>query len=135
MGKGIKIESGFYSRNLVEAFIEQFKMPPTNVKRFIPARKALKSDTFKNYSTAIFIYFPESQAKLLANSFIGELSRKHIRKDCGFVCQSMDTAQFIWTSALAENLDSYKNLNTKNELFLIRERQIERILSDSTSIN
>lgn len=32
MGKGIKIESGFDSRNLVEALIEQFKMPPTNVK-------------------------------------------------------------------------------------------------------
>lgn len=114
-------------------------MPPTNVKWFIPARKALKSDTFKNYLTAIFTMFPESQAKLLANSFIGELGRKYSRKDYGFVCQSMDTAQCIWISALAENrditIDSYKNLNTKNELFLIRERRIERILSDSTSIN
>ena len=81
MGKGIKIESGFYSRNLVEALIEQFKMPPTNVKWFIPARKALKSDIFKNYLTAIFTMFPESQAKLLANSFMGELGRKYSRKD------------------------------------------------------
>lgn len=114
-------------------------MPPTNVKWFIPARKALKSDTFKNYLTAIFTMFPESQAKLLANSFIGELGRKYSRNDYGFVCQSMDTAQCVWISALAENrditIDSYKNLNTKNELFLIRERQIELILSDSTSIN
>ena len=32
-------------------------------------------------------------------------------------------------------IDSYQNPNTKQELFLIRERQIERIFSDNTSIN
>ena len=41
--------------------------------------------------------------------------------------------------ALAENrdvtIDSYQNPSTKQEIYLIRERQIERILSDNTSIN
>ena len=32
-------------------------------------------------------------------------------------------------------IDSYQNPNTKQELYLIRERQIERIFSDNTSIN
>ena len=32
-------------------------------------------------------------------------------------------------------IDSYQNPNTKQEIYLIRERQIERILSDNTSIN
>ena len=88
---------------------------------------------------AIFSMFPEPQAKLIANSYIGELGRKHSRKDHGFTCNSLDTAQCIWTSALAENrdvvIDSYQNPNTKQELYLIRERQIERIFSDNTSIN
>ena len=84
--------------------------------------------------------FPESQAKLLANSYIGELGRKYSHKDHGFTCSSLDAAQCIWTSALAENRDviigSYqRNPNTKQELYLIRERQIERIFSDNTSIN
>ena len=83
--------------------------------------------------------FPESHAKLLANTYIGELGRKYSHKDHGFTCSSLDTAQCIWTSALTENRDvvinSYQNPNTKQELYLIRERQIERIFSDNTSIN
>ena len=139
LGKGIKIEAGFYSKQLVQALITKFKMPTSNVKWCIQARKTLAPDTFKNYMLAIFSMFPESQAKLLANSYIGELSRKYSRKDHGFTCSSLDTAQCIWTSALAENrdvvIDSYQNPNTKQELYLIRERQIERIFSDNTSIN
>ena len=137
LAKGIRIEAGFYSKPLV--LITKFKMPTSNVKWCIQARKTLAPDTFKNYMLAIFSMFPEPQAKLLANSYIGELGRKYSRKDHGFTCSSLDTAQCIWTSALAENcdvvIDSYQNPNTKQELYLIRERQIERIFSDNTSIN
>ena len=125
--------------SLVRALITKFKMPTSNVKWCIQARKTLAPDTFKNYMLAIFSMFPESQAKLLANSYIGELGRKYSRKDHGFTCSSLDTAQCIWKSALAENrdviIDSYQNPNTKQELYLIRERQIERIFSDNTLIN
>ena len=127
-GKGIRIEAGFYSEPLVRALITKFKMPTSNVKWCIQARKTLAPDTFRNYMLAIFSMFPESQAKLLTNSYIGEMGRKYSRKDHGFTCSSLDTAQCIWTSALAENrdviIDSYQNPNTKQELYLIRERQI-----------
>ena len=57
----------------------------------------------------------------------------------GFTCRSMDTAQAIWTSGLASgkkiSIDSYRNSFTDQELFLVIERQTERIFSDSTSIN
>ena len=139
LGKGIKIEADFYSKQLVQTLIAKFKMPISNVKWYIQARKTLAPDTFKNYMLAIFSMFPEPQAKLIANSYIGELGRKYSRKDHGFTCNSLDTAQCIWASALAENrdvvIDSYQNPNTKQELYLIRERQIERIFSDNTSIN
>ena len=139
LGKGIKIEAGFYSRHLIRELIDKFKMPTNNVKWFIQSRKTLAPDTFKNVLLTIFKLFPESQAKLLANSYIGELCRKYSRKDHGFTCNSLDTAQCSWTSALAENrdvtIDSYQNLNTKQEPFSIRERQIKRIISDNTSIN
>ena len=139
MGDGIEIEAGFYSEQLVNALIKRFKMPTSNVKWYIHCRKTLAPDTFKNFLIALFTMFPESQAKLLANSYIGELGRKYSRKDQGFTCNSLDTAQCIWTSALAENrdvmIDSYQNPNTKQELYLIRKRKIERIFSDNTSIN
>ena len=133
LGKGIKIEAGFYSEPLVRALITKFKMPISNVKWYIQARKTLSPDTFKNYMLAIFSMFPESQAKLLANSYIGELGRKYSRKDHGFTCSSLDTAQCIWTSALAENrdvvIDSYQSPNTKyadktasNEFFYLNTR-------------
>lgn len=51
----------------------------------------------------------------------------------------MDTAQAIWTAGLASgkkiSIDSYKNSHTHQELYLVRERQTERIFSDNTSIN
>lgn len=105
LGKGIKIEAGFYSRHLIRELIDKFKMPTNNVKWFIQSRKTLALDTFKIVLLTIFKLFPESQAKLLANSYIGELCRKYSRKDHGFTCNSLDTAQSIWTSALAENTD------------------------------
>ena len=93
LGKGVKIEAGFYTEPLVRALITKFKMPTSNVKWCIQGRKTLAPDTFKNYMLAIFSMFPESQAKLLANSYIGELGRKYSRKDHGFTCSSLDTAQ------------------------------------------
>ena len=95
LGKGIKIVAGFYSKQLVQALIAEFKMPVSNVKWYIQARKTLAPDTFENYMLAIFSMFPESQAKLLANSYIGELGRKYSRKDHGFTCSSLDRAQCI----------------------------------------
>ena len=89
LGKGIKTEAGFYSKQLVQALITKFKMPISNVKWYIQARKKLAPDTFKNYMLAIFSMFPEPQAKLLANSYIGELGRKYSRKDHGFTCSSL----------------------------------------------
>ena len=94
---------------------------------------ALKGDTFRAFFTFLFQVFPESQAKLLANSFIKELGRKYSRSDHGFTCKNMDTAECIWTSDLAEGrnitIDNYK------DLFLSREQKVERIFSDDTSIN
>ena len=75
LGKGIKIETGFYSKQLVQTLIAKFKMPISNVKWYIQARKTLAPDTLKNYLLAIFSMFPEPQEKLIANSYIGELGR------------------------------------------------------------
>lgn len=114
-------------------------MLASNVKLCITTKKTLKLDTFRNFMIHIFDTFTEAQAKLLTNSFIGELGRKYTRTDHGFTCRDMDTAQCIWTSALADDrdifIDSYKNPATKQEVFLIRERTIERNFSDNTSIN
>ena len=100
-------------------------MPTSNIKYRITTQKAPKPHTFRAFLTYIFIIFPESQAKMLANSFIGELGRKYSRNDHGFTCRDMDTAQCIWTSALAEGknitIDNYKDLH------LIREQTVERI--------
>ena len=51
----------------------------------------------------------------------------------------MDTTQAIWTSELASgkniSIDTYRNSCTDQEVYLVRERQTERIFSVSTSIN
>lgn len=48
-------------------------MPYTNIKWFIRARQTLKPDTFTKFLTCVCDTFPEAQAKLLANGFIGDL--------------------------------------------------------------
>ena len=84
-------------------------------------------------------HFRKREAKLLANGFIGDLGRKYNKTDHGFTCRNMDTAQAIWTAGLASgkkiSIDNYKNSLTDQELFLVRERQTERIFSENTSIN
>ena len=111
----------------------------SNVKWCITTKKTLKPDTFRNFMIYIFDTFSESQAKLIANSYIGELGRKYTRSDHGFTCRDMDTAQYIWTSALAAGrdifIDSYTNPTTKQVLFLVRVRTIEHIFTDNTSIS
>ena len=132
-GVPLKLEAGFYSRNLVLYLVDVLNMPIKKIKWKITTKRALAGNTFRNLMIYIFKTFPENQAKKLANSFIGELGRKYLRTDHGFACRDMDTAQYIWTSALAEKrnitIDNYK------DLFLIRERTIERHLSDNTSVN
>ena len=62
----------------------------------------MKPDTFRSFLIHIFDTFPEAGAKLLANGLTGELGRKYSRMDDGFTCRSMDTAQAIWTTGLAQ---------------------------------
>ena len=43
----------------------------------IRAGQTMKPDTFTKFLTFIFDTFPEAEAKLLANGFIGDLGRKY----------------------------------------------------------
>ena len=83
-GASIKIEAGFYSRDLIWQLVNNLHMPTSNVKWCITTKKTLKPDTFRNFMLHIFDTFTEAQAKLLANAFIGELGRKYIRTNHGF---------------------------------------------------
>ena len=49
VGKGIKIEAGFYSRRMMKTLIEKFKMPKSQIQWYIPTRKTLRHDTFKSF--------------------------------------------------------------------------------------
>ena len=64
--------------------VNNAQMPLSNIKWFIRARRTIKPDTFTKFLTFIFDTFPEAQAKLLANGFIGDLGRKYNKTDQGF---------------------------------------------------
>lgn len=80
-----------------------------------------------------FDTFPESDAEKLSVSFIGELGRKYNRINHGFTCTDYDSAMCCWTSAMADIRNV--TIDHHNGIFLIREQKVERIFSDSTSIN
>ena len=108
-------------------------MPTSQIKYKITTKKALKPDTFKDYIEYIFNNFKESEAKKMANAFIGDLGRKYNKTNHGFTCSDYDTALCCWTSALSEG----KNLTIDNheDIYLVKEQRVERLFSDHTSVN
>ena len=108
-------------------------MPTSQIKYKIIARKALKPDTCKKYIEYIFDDLPESEAKKIANSFIGNLGRKYDKTNYGFTCTEYETATAFWISAMAEKKNV--TIDQHNGIYLIREQKIDRIFSDHTSIN
>lgn len=95
----IKIEAGFYSGDLLEYLVKAFHMPTRNIKwKITTDKESFKTRHFERLSA---ISFPESQARGLANSFIGELGRKCTCTKRGFTCNIIDTAQCLWTVGLA----------------------------------
>ena len=129
----IQIEAGFYSSNLISYLVNELYMPLSQIKYQIISKRALKPNTFSEYMQYILDNFTESEAKKLANSFIGELGRKYNKINQGFCCTDWETACSCWTAGVSEGknvtVDHYK------DIYLIREQQIERIFSDHTSIN
>ena len=108
-------------------------MPTSQIKHKIVTKRALKPDTFSDYIKYTFDNFPESEAKKIANSFIGNLGRKYDRTNRGFMCSDYDTAMACWTAAMTEK----KNVTVDHHegLYLVREQKVERIFSDNTSVN
>ena len=132
-GSPIKIEAGFYSKNLVFYLVNTLKMPIKQIKYKITTKRTLKPDTFKSFMVYLFSKFPEAEAKRLANSFIGDLGRKYNRTNTGFTCTEYETAMCCWTRAMSENRNV--TINNFNDIFLIKEQSCERIFSDNTSVN
>ena len=129
----IKIEAGFYSSNLILYLVNELRMPLSQIKYQIISKRALKPDTFTEYIKYVFDKFTETEAKKLANSFIGELGRKYNKINQGFCCTDWETACCCWTAGVSEGknitVDYYK------DIYIIREQLVKRIFSDHTSIN
>lgn len=129
----IKIRSRFYHVSLIDFLVYDCKMPVSNIKYKLIAHHGIKADTFKDFMLYILNNFPEAQAKNMANSFIGELGRKYNRTDFGFICQDLQTCQDVWTDGIERGVNVI--IDKFEDIFLVREQKIERILSDHTSIN
>ena len=106
-------------------------MPVSNIKRKLIAKHGIKADTIKDLMLYLFKNFPEKQAKKMANSFIGD--RKYNRTDYGFTCQDLQTCQDVWTQGTLDGKNV--TIDKFEDMYLIREQKVERILSDHTSIN
>ena len=131
-GANIKIESAFYSSDLIE-YLLSLGMPRTQIKYKIVTKRCLKADTYSHFIKYIFDNFPEKTAKILTNSFIGHLGRKYKRLDRGFICTEYETALCCWTQALSEG--NNLSINKYNDTYLLKEQKCERLFQDNTSIN
>ena len=132
-GTPLKIEAGFYSSNLISYLVDVLHMPISQIKYKIITNRALKRNTFKEFIKYIFDNCKEKEAKILINSYIGELGRKYNKSNQGFTCTDYDTAMCCWTSAMADKRNA--TIDHHKGLFLIREQKVERLFSDNTSIN
>ena len=132
-GCDLKIEAGFYSSNLVKYLIHVLKMKPSNIKYKLIIHRVLKPDTFKNFIEYIFDNFDQKEAKSMTNSLIVDLGTKYNKINHGFTCRDYQTAMNIWTSGVAEKMNI--SIDNYNDLYLIREQKVERLLSETCSIN
>ena len=132
-GCSLRMESGFYHSSLIDFLVYECKMAISNIKYKLIAHHGIKCDTFKDFMIYIFKTFPEIEAKKMANSFIGELERKYNRTDFGFTCQHLQTCQGVWTQGIEDGINVL--IDKFEDILLVREQKIERILSDHTSIN
>ena len=64
LGKGIKIEAGFYSKQLVQTLIAKFKMPISNVKWYIQARKTLAPEYIQELHVSNLFNVPRTPSKI-----------------------------------------------------------------------
>lgn len=132
-GAPLKIEAGFYHVSLIKFLVRDLKLPASNTINKLIAHHGIKCDTLKEFITYIFKHFLETEAQKMCNYFMEELGRKNNRTDYGFTCQDLQTCQDIWTQGLIDGknvtIDKFDNI------YLIREQKVERILSDHTSIN
>ena len=55
------------------------------------------------------------------------------RSDFGFTCQDLQTCQDVWTDGIENGINVI--IDKFEDIYLVREQKIERILSDHTSIN
>ena len=131
--QNIKIEAAFYHAILIKFLVYKLGMPVSNIKRKLIAKHGIRCDTLSEFMLYLFKNFPEKEAKKRSVSFIGDLGRKYNLTDYGFTCQDLQPCQDVWTQGLIDkksvSIDNFENL------YLVREQKIERILSDHTSIN
>ena len=132
-GVSLKKEAGFYHVSLIDFLVYELNMPVSNIKYKLIAHHGIKAQTFKDFMLYIFNNFSESEAKKMANSFIGELGRKYNRTDYGFPCQDLQTCQDIWTQGLNDGKNV--TIDKFEDVSLVREQKVDRISSDHTSIN
>ena len=132
-GNPVKIEAGFYNSFLVQFLVQEFSLPLSRIKWQITTKKYLVPETFKKTIQFYFENFAEHDAKVLANSFIGELGRKYNKTNSGFTSTDYDTVMCVWTHAMAEGRNL--SIDEYNRLFFIKEQYCQRLFSDNTSVN
>ena len=132
-GNPVKIEAGFYGSFLVQFLVQEFGLLLSKIKWQITTKKYLVPDTFRKTMKFYFETFSEHDAKILANSFIGELGRKYNKTNSGFTSTDYDTAMCCWTHAMAEGRNL--SIDEYNGLFFIKEQHCQRLFSDNTSVN
>ena len=132
-GASVRIEAGIYNSNLVQFLVQELKMPLTQIKRQLTTKKYIAPDTFKKFINYVFDEFPEAQAKMMVNAFIGGLGRKYSKSNAGFTSNDYDTVMGCWTKAMADGRNL--SIDEFNGIFFVKEQHCQRLFSNSTSVN
>ena len=95
--------------------------------------KLITHEDLKASSNIFWTILNRKQAKMSANSFIGNLGTKYKKINHRFTCRDYETAMNIWTSGINKGMNI--SIDNYNDLYLIKEQKIERWLSETCSVN
>ena len=108
-GEKITIPNAFYSYALVRKLFDYGYIENKNITHQIIAKRKLKGDTFKDFTSYCYNTFGDKVGKQLVNRFIGSLGSKTDKSYAGFLTSSFDSVVAAW-------MDDVESICTVNEI-------------------
>ena len=128
---GLIIPTGWYTWGVIDWLLKNGLLKRSHILQQYLSINYLKADTFKEFVKYCFS-FGIYEAKMLINSFIGQLNSKYNKMAKACIVDDYESALCLYSQSLDKDEDF--SLHMLNNLFLCKSVKKERLMSDYSPI-